>query len=244
LLHGDEVGALLGVEAVSRHRPATGGDGRPRMLASSVVSSRVLAKIASAHGFGHATTLTGFKWISRVPDLVYGYEEALGYCVDPAHVRDKDGISAAVLVARLAARLKAEGRTLVDALDDIAREHGLHVTDQLSARFGDVDRIGETMARLRVHPPRTLAGAGVARFQDLAAGVDGLPPTDGVVILAGDGTRVIVRPSGTEPKIKCYLEVVETVAHDASSYQAGRARVAAHAKLERVKADMRRALGL
>ncbi len=252
MLHGDEVGALLGVEAARRYRRETdgerhgsrGGDARRPTLASSVVSSRVLAKIASAHGFAHATTLTGFKWISRTPELVFGYEEALGYCVDPAHVRDKDGISAAVAVAQLAARTKAEGRTLVDALDDVARAHGLHVTDQLSARFDDLDRIGETMARLRAHPPRTVAGAGVARFQDLSAGVDGLPPTDGVLIVGGDGTRVIVRPSGTEPKVKCYLEVIVPVARDASSYQVGKARVAARAKLDRVKADMRRALGL
>ncbi len=248
MLHGDEVGALLGVDAVTRHRREPGGArdgaGRRPTLASSVVSSRVLAKIASAHGFAHATTLTGFKWISRTPDLVYGYEEALGYCVDPAHVRDKDGISAAVVVAQLADRVKTEGRTLVDALDDVARAHGLHVSDQLSARFDDLERIGETMARLRAHPPRTIGGAGVARFQDLSAGVDGLPPTDGVLILGGDGTRVIVRPSGTEPKLKCYLEVVVPVARDASSYQVGKARVAAHAKLDKVKADMRRALGL
>lgn len=253
MLHGDEVGALLGLEAVRRHRRDTntgtgtgtdGTDGRRPTLASSVVSSRVLTKIAAAHGFAHATTLTGFKWISRTPELVYGYEEALGYCVDPTHVRDKDGISAAVVVAQLAARTKAEGRTLVDALDDVARAHGLHVTDQLSARFDDLDRIGETMARLRAHPPRTIAGAGVARFRDFSAGVDGLPPTDGVLIVGGDGTRVVVRPSGTEPKVKCYLEVVVPVTRDASSYQVGKARVAARAKLDRVKADMSRALGL
>ncbi|AEG43760.1 phospho-sugar mutase [Isoptericola variabilis] len=244
MLHGDEVGALLGVDAVTRHKAPLGGDGRQRTLASSVVSSRVLARIAKAHGFGHATTLTGFKWIARTPNLVFGYEEALGYCVDPENVRDKDGISAAVVVAQLADRLKAEGRTLVDALDDVARAHGLHLTDQLSARFSDLERIGETMARLRAHPPRTLAGAGVSRIQDLSAGVDGLPPTDGVLLEAGDGTRVIVRPSGTEPKVKCYLEVVVPVARDATSYDVGKARVAAHARLDKVKADMRRALGL
>jgi phosphomannomutase len=242
MLHGDEVGALLGVEAVRRHRPAP-GDTTRRTLASSVVSSRVLAKIARAHGFAHATTLTGFKWIARTPDLVYGYEEALGYCVDPANVRDKDGISAAVVVAQLANRLKAEGRTLIDALDDVARAHGLHVSDQLSARFSDVDGIRAAMSRLRAAPPRSLAGAGVSQVRDLSAGIDGLPPTDGVVLVAGDGTRVIVRPSGTEPKIKCYLEVIERVAPDASSLAVGKARIAAHAKLEKVKAEMRRVLG-
>ncbi|GGI08481.1 phospho-sugar mutase [Isoptericola cucumis] len=248
MLHGDEVGALLGREIVTRGvggagpvRPGPGG--RP-VLASSVVSSRVLSSIAAHHGAAHATTLTGFKWISRTPGLVFGYEEALGYCVDPANVRDKDGISAAVLVAQLADRLKADGRTLIDALDDVARENGLFLTDQLSARFDDLERIGDTMDRLRSAPPRMLAGAGVAQVLDLTTGVDGLPPTDGVVLLGADDTRVVVRPSGTEPKVKCYLEVVEPVAPDASSYDVGRLRVAAQAKLDRVKADMRAALGL
>src|SRR5690606_3375739 len=240
MLHGDEVGALLG-DDVARRVAASGGQG---VLACSVVSSRLLGKIAAAHGLGFATTLTGFKWISRVDGLVFGYEEALGYCVDPAHVRDKDGISAALLVAQLANRLKAEGRTLVDALDDLARQHGLHVSDQLSARFTDLDRIGDTMAHLRSAPPRTLAGAGVSDVADLSAGLDGLPPTDGVRILTADSTRVIVRPSGTEPKVKCYLEVVLPVAPDASHDDLTAARAAARARLDRVKADMQRALGL
>jgi phosphomannomutase len=117
------------------------------------------------------------------------------------------------------------------------------VSDQLSARFSDVDGIRAAMSRLRAAPPRSLAGAGVSQVRDLSAGIDGLPPTDGVVLVAGDGTRVIVRPSGTEPKIKCYLEVIERVAPDASSLAVGKARIAAHAKLEKVKAEMRRVLG-
>jgi phosphomannomutase len=245
MLHGDEVGALLGREIMSRVAVAPGGSAS---VASSVVSSRLLSAIAARHGFKHTTTLTGFKWIARTPELVFGYEEALGYCVDPAHVRDKDGISAAVLVAQLAARLKGEGRTLLDALDDIARENGLYLTDQVSARFeGGSDwqqQMAKVMASLRSSPPFSLGGAGVLRVLDLAAGVDGLPPTDGIVLLAADDTRVVVRPSGTEPKVKCYLEVVEPVDRDASSLDVGKARVAAHAKLERVKADMRAALGL
>ncbi|MGM7424602.1 phospho-sugar mutase [Cellulosimicrobium sp. CpK407] len=240
-LHGDEVGALLG-DDVARRVAASGAAGG--VLACSVVSSRLLGKIAAAHGLGFATTLTGFKWISRVDGLVFGYEEALGYCVDPAHVRDKDGISAALLVAQLANRLKAEGRSLVDALDDLARRHGLHVSDQLSARFTDLDRIGETMTHLRAAPPRTLAGAGVSDVADLSAGLDGLPPTDGVRILTADGTRVIVRPSGTEPKVKCYLEVVLPVAPDASHADLTAARAAARDRLDRVKADMQKALGI
>ncbi|SKC52848.1 phospho-sugar mutase [Krasilnikoviella flava] len=247
MLHGDEVGALLGREAVRRIAQggieAPDGSGGP-VVACSVVSSRVLSSIAVRYGVGHATTLTGFKWISRTPGLVFGYEEALGYCVDPAHVRDKDGLSTAVLVALLAAREKAAGRTLVDALDDVARENGLFVTDQLSVRFDDLERIPETMARLRTSPPRTLAGAGVAQVLDLSDGIDGLPPTDGIVLLGGDDTRVVVRPSGTEPKVKCYLEVVEPVDPDATAIDVGRQRVAAHKKLDRIKADLRTALGL
>lgn len=247
MLHGDEVGALLGQEILARGGAAP-EPGLPPTVASSVVSSRVLSAIAARHGVRHQTTLTGFKWIARTPGLVFGYEEALGYCVDPVHVRDKDGISAAVLVAGLADRLKAEGRTLLDALDDIARENGLYVTDQVAARFESgsdwPDHIARIMTSLRSSPPFSLGGAGVLQVLDLAAGVDGLPPTDGVVLLAADDTRVVVRPSGTEPKVKCYLEVVEPVAADASSLDVGKARVAAHAKLDRVKADMRAALGL
>ncbi|WP_265520925.1 phospho-sugar mutase [Oerskovia flava] len=243
MLHGDEVGALLGDDAArraARLRIAPGA----QVLASSIVSSRLLARIAAAHGLAHASTLTGFKWISRVDGLVYGYEEALGYCVDPAHVRDKDGISAALLVAQLANRLAAQGRTLVDALDDLARGHGLHITDQLSARFTDLDEITGTMARLRSRPPRTLAGAGVSEVVDLSAGIDGLPPTDGVRIMSADGTRVIVRPSGTEPKVKCYLEVVVPVAADASHDDLTAARAFGRDRLDKVRADVGQALGL
>lgn len=246
MLHGDEVGALLGREVLTRGviPPASG---EPPTIASSVVSSRVLSAIARHHGVRHQTTLTGFKWIARTPGLVYGYEEALGYCVDPGNVRDKDGISAAVLVAGLADRLKAEGRTLLDALDDIARENGLYLTDQVSVRFDDGsdwrESIADVMASMRRNPPKSLGGAGVLRVLDLAAGVDGLPPTDGIVLLAADDTRVIVRPSGTEPKVKCYLEVVEPVAPDATPVDVGETRVAARAKLDRAKAEMREALG-
>jgi len=236
MLHGDEVGALLGELVASS---ATGG-----LLASSIVSSRLLGRIAAAHGLDHASTLTGFKWISRVDGLVFGYEEALGYCVDPGQVRDKDGISAALRMVQLADTLKAQGRTLVDALDDLARAHGLHLTDQLSARFTDLAQIPATMQRLRTAPPASLAGSAVVETVDLSDGVDGLPPTDGLRLLAEDGSRVIVRPSGTEPKVKCYLEVVVPVAGDASVDEVSEARHVASARLQAIRADMSAALGI
>lgn len=240
MLHGDEVGMLLGWDAAERAaRTGTGGT-----LACSIVSSRALAAIAARHGLAHATTLTGFKWISRTPDLVFGYEEALGYCVDPEHVRDKDGLSAAVAVAQLANRLAADGRTLLDRLDDVARACGLHVTGQVSARFEDLALIESTMAALRTSPPSVLAGSPVDSVRDLAEGLDGLPPTDGVVLLTADDTRVIVRPSGTEPKVKCYIEVVSPVDPDASANALSAARVAARDRLAQVQADLRATLGL
>ena len=236
MLHGDEVGALLGELVASS---ATNG-----VLASSIVSSRLLGRIAAAHGLDHASTLTGFKWISRVDGLVFGYEEALGYCVDPAQVRDKDGVSAALRMVQLADTLKAQGRTLVDALDDLARAHGLHLTDQLSARFTDLAQIPATMQRLRTAPPASLAGSAVVETVDLSDGVDGLPPTDGLRLLAEDGSRVIVRPSGTEPKVKCYLEVIVPVAGDASVDEVSEARHVASARLQAIRADMSAALGI
>ncbi|NED95167.1 phospho-sugar mutase [Phytoactinopolyspora alkaliphila] len=206
MLHGDEVGALLGA-----HLAGKTGSG---VFVNSIVSSRLLGRIAAAHGIDHVETLTGFKWISRVPGLTYGYEEALGYVVDPESVRDKDGISAAVLFAELAAETKAAGRTLGDVLDDLARQHGLHVTDQLSVRVGDVRLITDAMRRLRRHPPAEFGGAAVAAAQDLHTGAYGLPPTDGLRYYLDNGSRVIIRPSGTEPKLKCYLEAVEDVVND------------------------------
>lgn len=203
MLRGDEVGALLAAHLV--RKGATG------VFAESIVSSSLLGRIAeAAAGVGYEETLTGFKWIARVEGLRYGYEEALGYCVDPDGVRDKDGITAALLVAELVSELKEEGRGLTDLLDDLALAHGLHATDQLSARVKDLSLIPAAMDRLRDHPPTTLAGLTVTSTDDLSAPTSSLPPTDGLRYhLSGAyRARVIVRPSGTEPKIKCYLEIV------------------------------------
>jgi len=234
MLRGDEVGALLATYLVTRE---PGLDG---VFACSIVSSSLLGKIAGRYGLGYAETLTGFKWIGRIEGLRFGYEEALGYCVDPSAVKDKDGLSAAVLVAELAATLRVEGRGLGDALDDIARGYGLHATDQLSVRVDEVSEIGLVMDRLRARAPTSLGGRAVEAVEDLTTGVSGLPPTEGLRYRLAEGARVIVRPSGTEPKIKCYLEVVVEVAGD----DVAAARAAAAEQLEAIKADLADAAGI
>ncbi len=242
-LHGDETGALLGSQAASRDE-GDGAGNATGTLAASIVSSRLLARIAQAHHLGFAATLTGFKWISRTDGLVYGYEEALGYCVAPALVRDKDGISAALAVATLAARLKAEGRGLVDELDAIARRYGLFLTGQVAARFDEPAAIAAVIDRLRTAAPAQLAGSPVTSVTDLSQGVDGLLPTDGFRLFTERDDRVVVRPSGTEPKVKCYLEVVVPLAPDASDEAVAAARAAARGRLDALAADVRTALGL
>ncbi|MDT0380912.1 phospho-sugar mutase [Streptomyces sp. DSM 42041] len=234
MLRGDEVGALLATHLVRKGARGT--------FATTIVSSSLLGRIAQRAGLAYEETLTGFKWLSRVPGLRFGYEEALGYCVDPDGVRDKDGITAALLVAELAAELKAQGRTPADLLDDIAVEYGLHATDQLSVRVEDLSLIDEVMGRLRAAPPKRLAGLRVTAAEDLREGVGGLPPTDGLRYRVGDGeARVVVRPSGTEPKLKCYLEAVVPVA-DASGLE--RARQRAREVLDGLAADLSKAAGL
>ncbi|MGW1817849.1 phospho-sugar mutase [Streptomyces sp. NPDC002125] len=232
MLRGDEVGALLAAHLVSR--------GVSGVFAESIVSSSLLGRIAAKAGLGHEETLTGFKWIARVEGLRYGYEEALGYCVDPEGVRDKDGITAALLITELASALKEEGRTLLDLLDDLALEHGLHATDQLSVRVEDLTVIADAMRRLRETPPVSLAGLPVTSAEDLSLGTDALPPTDGLRYHL-TGARVIVRPSGTEPKLKCYLEAVVPVA-DREGLPEARAKGAE--LLAAVRRDLAAAAGL
>ncbi|MCT2293089.1 phospho-sugar mutase [Janibacter hoylei] len=228
LLRGDELGALLASHLIMRGVP------EGRRMANSIVSSRLLAAMCRLSGVAHEETLTGFKWIARVDDLHYGYEEALGYCVAPDLVRDKDGVSAALLIAELAAILKAEGRTLLDVLDDLHRQLGVHATDAFSIRVEDLADIGRIMARLRETPPAEVAGSPVASAEDLSAGAGGLPPTDGLRYLLDDDSRIIVRPSGTEPKLKVYLEAIEPVADD----DLGPARDRAAERLGRLRASM------
>ncbi len=235
MLSGDEVGALLG-DVLLR-------SGAAGVYASSIVSSSLLGAMARAHGRTHRETLTGFKWIGRVEDLAFGYEEALGYCVAPALVRDKDGVSALLRVVELAARLRREGRTLVDRLDDIARQHGLYATDQLSVRVTDLGLIDAAMGRLRSGPPAQLGGLAVERVDDLTEGGGGLPPTEGLRYRLAEHARVVVRPSGTEPKLKCYLEVVVPVeAEEPGGVDA--ARIVAVQRLDAIRQDLAVALGL
>ncbi|NSC23565.1 phospho-sugar mutase [Streptomyces albus subsp. chlorinus] len=242
MLRGDQVGALLATQLIRKRAKGT--------FATTIVSSSLLSKIAAAAGLPYAETLTGFKWLARVDGLRYGYEEALGYCVDPEGVRDKDGITAALLVAELAAELKQAGRTLAGLLDELDVEYGVHATDQLSVRVSDLSLISSAMERLRAQPPTALGGLAVERTDDLSAGSESLPPTDGLrYLLAGAdaaggpvaGGRVVVRPSGTEPKLKCYLEVVVPV-DGAAGLPPARERAARVLNL--FKDDLREATGL
>ncbi|MBF6172498.1 hypothetical protein IU476_13605 [Nocardia blacklockiae] len=202
MLRGDQTGALL-AEYVLRSAP------RDALAATTLVSSRLLSKLAPARGARYAETLTGFKWLARAGEgLVYAYEEAIGHCVDPAAVRDKDGISAAVAAADLLARLRAAGRTVDDVLDDHALEFGLHAGDQVALRLPDQAAAAEVVARLRATPPDTIAGIPVTCTDFLR--IRGRMHTDAVVF-EGEALRIVVRPSGTEPKLKCYLEVVQPV---------------------------------
>jgi phosphomannomutase len=236
MLRGDEVGALLG-----DHLLRQGVEGT---YAASIVSSSLLGKMAAAAGQPYEETLTGFKWIGRVEGLAYGYEEALGYCVAPGLVRDKDGVSALLLVLELAAALRAEDRTLLDRLDEIALAHGVHATDQLSVRVSDLSLIEAAMTRLRAAPPQVLGGLGVTRMDDLASGGD-LPPTDGLRFHLAEGARVVVRPSGTEPKLKCYLEVVVDVGDDQEPEEAlAAARIVAAQRLDAIRGDLADAAGI
>ena len=235
MLRGDEVGALLGDFFLRL--------GVQGVYATSIVSSSLLGKMAAAHGQEYRETLTGFKWLGRIDGLAFGYEEALGYCVAPDLVRDKDGVSALLRIVELTAILKSEGRTLDDQLDDIARTYGLHATDQLSVRVSDLAEIGEAMERLRGTPPTSLGGLAVEQVEDLCEGSAELPPTDGLRYRLAGNARVIVRPSGTEPKIKCYLEVVVPVA-DADSSAVDAARISAVGRLDAIRADLTKAAGL
>ena len=231
MLTGDQVGVLLGDFLLRKGVQGT--------YAASIVSSDLLGRQAAAHGQQWEQTLTGFKWLGKIPTLVFGYEEALGYSVAPDIARDKDGVSAIITVLELAAALKAEGRSLIDQLDDIYREHGLHATAQLSVRVEDLSIIARAMETLRTSPPSSLGGLAVTSVDDLADGYHGLPPTDGIRLGLEGATRIICRPSGTEPKLKCYIEVVVPVTDSIEA-----SRETADAAIAGIKKDLAEALGI
>jgi phosphomannomutase len=210
-LRGDQIGSLLGWWLIERAKLT--GSNLSGTFANSIVSSMMLESIAKSAGLEYESTLTGFKWVSRVNNLTFGYEEALGYCVDPDNVSDKDGISAAAMFMEMLAHLKSQEKTIWRVLDELALAHGLHATDQVSVRVTSSDQVALTMAGIRNTPPTKFGGLQVSSIDDLAIGLGGLPKTDAVIIHLAENdqiqkARVIVRPSGTEPKIKCYLEVV------------------------------------
>ena len=234
-LTGDQYGVLLG-DYVGR---AYAGDPES-VLARSLVSGSLLDRIAERHGLTATQTLTGFKWIARAPGIVYGYEEAIGYCVNPLVVRDKDGITAALVACRLAAAARHEGKTLLDLLDDLEEDFGVHLTAPLTFRVADLSLISAGLERLSANPPLQLGGSQVIEFFDLAAGYAKLPPTTGYRLETVGGDRVVVRPSGTEPKLKCYLEVKEPVA---GRDGLATARDAAAARMELIKHELTEILG-
>ncbi|MGI9606898.1 MAG: phospho-sugar mutase [Acidimicrobiales bacterium] len=206
-LTGDQIGVLLGWFLLGQ----TEGE---RAVVTTIVSSSMLGKVAAAAGAKIHTVLTGFKWLARSGDdepdvpLIFGYEEALGYSVNLS-IRDKDGISAALVFCEMVAQLREHGHTVDDVLDNLYAIHGVHVTSQVSQRFdGDdaMDRMSAAMTRVRSDPPTEVGGLRVLHIDDLIHG-GRLPPSD-VLIYALEGGRLIIRPSGTEPKVKAYVEAV------------------------------------
>lgn len=207
-LTGDQVGLILAEEIAKTKNKGS--------LASSIVSCSALSKVAEHYGLNYKTTLTGFKWISKVSDLVFGYEEALGYCIDPDHVADKDGISSALLAVKIAARELALGKTLLDVLEELGDRYGHYATGQISLRFDELSKITQLVQTLRANPPTKLLGQQVV-FTDLNLGSEDLPATDGLRLDLEDSSRVIIRPSGTEPKLKCYLQVIAESSNQAKT---------------------------
>lgn len=209
MLRGDELGVVLG-EWIARSKPSG-------TFGNSIVSSSALRKICGHYGIDFQEVLTGFKWLAKIEDLAFGYEEAIGYAVDSDTVNDKDGISAAIFLAQVAMDLKRDGLTISDLLNQVWERHGFHGTEQISIRVSDMSAITRLLAGLRQNPPKEIAGRAVESIDDLAAPQDGLPPTDGLRIWLAGGIRIIVRPSGTEAKMKCYIEVITKTSGDSEA---------------------------
>lgn len=234
LISGDELGALVATHLLNT--------GRRGALATTIVSSTLLRKIAAHRGVRYVETLTGFKWLGRVPGLMFSYEEALGYCVDPAAVADKDGIATMLLVLEYAAAQRQRGRTLLDELDDLARTHGLHHTEQFGVRMRNYAEMEAVIDRLRSDPPTMVGTRAVVRVDDLREGSADLPPTEGLRFSLTDDARILVRPSGTEPKLKAYFEVVVPVGEGPDAVAA--ARTVAAADVARMREALAAAVGL
>lgn len=209
MLRGDELGIIFG-EWIARTHPEG-------VFGNSIVSSSALRKIAAHYEVDFKEVLTGFKWLAKIENLAFGYEEAIGYAVDSETVNDKDGVSAALFLAQIAMDLKRDGLTLSDLLDDVWQRHGFHGTEQISVRVADMSSITRLLASLRQSPPSEIAGRKVESIDDLAAPQDGLPPTDGLRIWLSGGVRIIIRPSGTEAKMKCYIEVITKTAEESEN---------------------------
>lgn len=207
MLRGDEVGAILGKYLIERDRINNGA------YANSLVSSSLLSKMAKKAGIEFHETLTGFKWISKISNLTFGYEEALGYCVDAKSVNDKDGISVGLLIAQIAGELHDGGISLADYLNLIGDEYGFHKTDQISIRVTDLSIIQSLLNKVSANPPASLAGSALISAEDLSKSKSMATP--GIRCYYNDGIRIIIRPSGTEPKLKCYIEVVSNSKSDA-----------------------------
>ncbi|MEI6866943.1 MAG: phospho-sugar mutase [Actinomycetes bacterium] len=204
MLRGDEVGALLGYFIASEMPELVVG----KSFGNSIVSSSILSKIASHHRIEFHETLTGFKWLAKIENLGFGYEEALGYAVDALTVNDKDGVSAALMLAQVLGVLKERNTGVIEYLDQIWNTYGFHRTEQISIRVASLDQVDQVLAKIRSDRPEAIAGYKVIKFEDLLVPENELPPTNGLRIWLEQGVRIIIRPSGTEAKLKCYIEVV------------------------------------
>ena len=205
-LSGNEVGSLLGWRAAERHK----GSGTPAALAASIVSTPALRAVAAEYGINYSDTLTGFKFVNRVPNLIFGFEEALGYLVDPDKVRDKDGISAAVDFLSMAGELQERGLTIADHLGEFADRFGAFASTQISLRFDNLSDIPAVSSKFRQSPPDSLGGRRITAVDDFTHGFENFAPSDLLRLTIEGGSRVIVRPSGTEPKLKIYIDAVVT----------------------------------
>jgi phosphomannomutase len=199
MLRGDELGILLG-HYIAKNQNVAG-----RGFATTIVSSSALGKIAVNAGANFIETLTGFKWLSKIENLAFGYEEAIGYCVDPGNVNDKDGISAALKIAQINSDLASRGSSIFGYLDEIWTEIGYHRTEQLSIRVDEISIVKKMISTLVSNPITAIAGLKVTSFEDLSKSLN---PTQGLRIRCDESVRIIIRPSGTEPKLKTYIEVI------------------------------------